>query len=332
MSTKIFNAFKLDMSLAETLAHLQKTQKEFSNSRILKDATRAAQFRKLTRFCGSLLAQEDMSWTLANEGMPVIGELRFNSALSEIMPLRYTNSTGDEWCKHNLNYQAFSKDPLRWIHEVVAKMADENKTAKTILDYDDESAVRIHCVVFPYSPTCTVGIFYGGEMTTAEEHPRMLLSALMETCGFKNFEYWDHTDAPDDMTEEEWDYRKTVWNTVLKSGIPAADGFSYDVILPSYYPSYMAITPLTMQDGEAMFTAEVRDKLVQRYALAHVENVLMQNMSENPQPHEVVEAMQAAKRLMHENAPVYLDEAYAPTNKIIPNTFSGLISAVTEKD
>lgn len=42
------------------------------------------------------------------------------------------------------------------------------------------------------------------------------------------FPYWDNTDPPEGISEEDWDERGCLWDSLIPSGIPARHGFTAD--------------------------------------------------------------------------------------------------------
>lgn len=49
--------------------------------------------------------------------------------------------------------------------------------------------------------------------------------------GFQDFHYQNSTDKPDSVTEEEWAYRRMVWDNIFKkSGLPCEAGLTFEII------------------------------------------------------------------------------------------------------
>jgi len=46
----------------------------------------------------------------------------------------------------------------------------------------------------------------------------------------KKYGYWNNTDRPDEVSEEEWDQRSEDWDKALGDSAPAQVGFSYSCI------------------------------------------------------------------------------------------------------
>lgn len=50
--------------------------------------------------------------------------------------------------------------------------------------------------------------------------------------GVEEFSYWDNADAPEDMSEEEWETRKQAWD-VMTSQPASMQGFSIELVSPN---------------------------------------------------------------------------------------------------
>lgn len=50
---------------------------------------------------------------------------------------------------------------------------------------------------------------------------RRLIEAFMGLDGISEFGYWDNTDRPDHVTEDEWDLRRDTWDRMVPWGVPA---------------------------------------------------------------------------------------------------------------
>ena len=47
--------------------------------------------------------------------------------------------------------------------------------------------------------------------------------------------YWDNSDMPEDMTEEEWETRRKEWNLVVEYGVPMAEAMFIIDLIPKYW-------------------------------------------------------------------------------------------------
>lgn len=54
--------------------------------------------------------------------------------------------------------------------------------------------------------------------------------AVLELDGIREFAYWNNTDQPDNVTDDEWDERRTLWNNQLDKGFYIkGDGISVEL-------------------------------------------------------------------------------------------------------
>lgn len=91
-----------------------------------------------------------------------------------------------------------------------------------------------NAVFFPTLERVTYGIVYC-------EHPTWFNRWIDQFAIVRDFSYWNNSDRPEDVSEEQWDYRSEVWKHVLAGrGIPAENGFYIElgsVVDPMYHRS-----------------------------------------------------------------------------------------------
>lgn len=57
------------------------------------------------------------------------------------------------------------------------------------------------------------------------------LKVFEQTLGCSEYNYWNNSDPPDDVSESEWDERARRWNDLLgPSGVPAALGAAFELV------------------------------------------------------------------------------------------------------
>lgn len=142
-------------------------------------------------------------------------------------------------------------------------------------DKDDEgvgSLLKCEAAFFPHKEGVLAMIF--------TRNPAFR-EVFEKTRGIKEFNYWNNTDAPEDVSEEEWTRRERIWHEVLPgAGIPAENGFLVNFVsslplfprgreITSYLPAkerraakwadYIVIRrkldELAAADGEASFSS-----------------------------------------------------------------------------
>lgn len=76
----------------------------------------------------------------------------------------------------------------------------------------------------------------------------------------QSFEYWNNTDTPDEISQDEWDARGEVWNEIFEdSSIPSEVGLVVK-LLPDYYsPGIPSVDEL--EKNQPSFESRVKDKL-----------------------------------------------------------------------
>lgn len=136
-------------------------------------------------------------------------------------------------------YRGYGKDLVK---ESVLQFdkPDNNKTLKEIIEekHDDirkqsislpshiyissggiKSELDFSVFLFPYSDKTVVKIF---------GNDKEVIKKLTEVARLKEFDYWDNTDKPEDLYQEEWDTRYEIWKAVLSDfGPPIQNGLQY---------------------------------------------------------------------------------------------------------
>lgn len=105
------------------------------------------------------------------------------------------------------------KDPTKSPVEIVnAKCSNDTCNVKTeITAFEDGK--DIYCMIF----------------TSKDEIRDLLVAAL----GAQEFRYWDNTDRPDDIDQDQWNTRRAKWETLVGSDTPASRGTTFAFDMPS---------------------------------------------------------------------------------------------------
>lgn len=70
-----------------------------------------------------------------------------------------------------------------------------------------------------------------------------LVDKILEDERLHPYSYWDKTDRPDDLSEDEWAARSDVWGRLLGAqGIPALTGMSFDITSYASIPGLKELT------------------------------------------------------------------------------------------
>lgn len=64
-----------------------------------------------------------------------------------------------------------------------------------------------------------------------------LIDLVLKSKNIKKFDYWNNSDKPDDVTDNQWIIRENTWNKIFsKYSIPSEAGYTKDIILnPTKY-------------------------------------------------------------------------------------------------
>lgn len=124
-------------------------------------------------------------------------------------------------------------------HNIRLKML-EASSRKTYDPYNMDSSM----VVIPHPDTSknlSLAVFFGVSYT----NPQGKNSTEEDIFGdlaskFKDYHYQNQSDKPEEITDEEWDERKEVWDEVLKESDFFADvGYAYSFIEPDNYYRFL---------------------------------------------------------------------------------------------
>lgn len=145
----------------------------------------------------------------------------------------------------------YAKIAMGAISESIIHPDDEaiQKKAKSPLTYalrDDTDYAEIYpkptltLVVYPFE-----GEYYMTCYTACIE----LQDEVVDFFEADNFEYWNNTDRPDELTEEEWEERSEIWDAILEDPRPNHNGVVFeldpkngipnvDLIIKHEFPDY----------------------------------------------------------------------------------------------
>lgn len=194
MSTKIFDAFKLSLPLVDALAFLKGASAELRPAIIAR------------------LRQAEGQHLLATGAQLIF---RPETPLETIIR-RYKLTENEQ---NSLGTHVFISKPHSWARLYVKALATAGSRADTWLDVPSDCRTELKATVFP-SNGYTIGMVVG---------PTELTNAFLKLPGVENYEYWDHTDPPDNIPYEAWQRRGEEWDSVLPSSIPAKDGFCFQL-------------------------------------------------------------------------------------------------------
>jgi len=134
----------------------------------------------------------------------------------------------DDFIREKQNYvqtvhQYFVNMILK-IEDLKSKFESFDRGMRTIHNLKDMTLYYFEAsfVIFPFEDK-----FYGIPFFYGDRFPKM------KYLKYDEFGYWDNTDKPDDISDDEWQERYRVWSAVLigegKDGIPANNGFTFQI-------------------------------------------------------------------------------------------------------
>ena len=114
---------------------------------------------------------------------------------------------------------------------------DYNLFRQAYMGKNDENYIfdfKTHLIIFPLKDTLLFQAFTGGPIAG-----NILSSVLSNQPDIEEYCYWNNTEYPEELTEEEWNQREMDWNYALSSEfhtIPALCGFTVDLFHDSFFP------------------------------------------------------------------------------------------------
>ena len=166
---------------------------------------------------------------LRKEMIPVAQE-QYYKMMAHIMQTAYVmHVTGVNICKYSVELREHDGTPID-IKRIGRKAADDlvTKTSNAVFTYDseDDADYDVNVCVFPLENKM-LAIYYA--------HNDELYSILKANPAFSDYGYWNNTDKPDDVSEEEWEQRKIDWDNALPGcGVPRVAGITLDIISSKY--------------------------------------------------------------------------------------------------
>lgn len=207
MSTKIYTGFKLPMPMDEkALAFLQACRKQLLPVVMKKVQT------------------SEVDLLLAAASRAKIEGKDFETIMSEMVPAWNPRA-------RKAIIKEFSKSPVSWAREVARLRTQASESP--VLSEPERSRIfnlKSGLHLLPYKGE-TYGIAWG---------PDDITSAFLTLPGVMDFAYWNNTDPPENISDEEWDARGRIWDIVIP-GI-CADGLLFKLFDSDMDPCFPGIS------------------------------------------------------------------------------------------
>lgn len=302
MPTKIYNAFALDMPVQDTIPFLKGCRSAMKS--YIEQRTQKAQCLKLIGLverhirenddCGVCGGGKDTDWAPAEAGdnaYPLI-----DKALLET---------------------AYDKDLCFWAQLLVRNNARLSEITDRTFAVDNDSWFELSVSIFPVSDTMTVGIAFGSQE---------VIDRFLSIPGIRDYSYWNNTDPPKNVTDVEWEERKTIWNRVMPSGVPSKDGFQFHIFTEASFH----VSRITEKNFN-QYLADNRDKHVIRCASMSLIYRYFDAMENSGKELSLAvgKALRMAKDAERQNAQEFLD-ARLKMDEVFPHNFDELCALVKQ--
>ena len=191
--------------------------------------------------------------SLRKQMIPVAQE-QYYKMMAHIMQTAYVmHVTGVNVCKYSVELRDHDGTPLG-IKRVARKAADDlvTKTSNAVFTYDseDDADYDVNVCIFPLEDKM-LAIYYA--------HNDELYNILIENPAFSDYGYWNNTDKPNHLTDEEWEQRRIDWDNAMPGcGIPRVAGITLDVIsskydINRYVDDFSAVTKWFKSDEDMIY-------------------------------------------------------------------------------
>jgi len=227
MSTKIYTGFKLPMPMdADALAFLQNCRKQLLPV-VMKKVQTSEVDLLLAAACRAKIEGKDFE-TVMNEMVPAWNPRVRKAIIKE-----------------------FSESPISWAREVARLRTQASESP--VLPGPERSQIfnlKSGLHLLPYKGEA-YGIAWG---------PDDITSAFLALPGIMDYAYWNNTDPPENISDEEWDARGKIWDIIIP-GI-CADGFLFKLFDSDMDPCFPGISVPQVE----LYLKDNHDALVKRWA------------------------------------------------------------------
>lgn len=159
---------------------------------------------------------------------------------------------------HNKLDEYENKNNVLWF--VNNDITERQNNLKEHLVTDEEVDFRFSLVFIPRQNRILMLVY-----TVHDEY-----KAYIEKYKFVHeYRYWNGTDPDPNISKKEWKKRFIEWDTGLKTGIPALDGFSVDIVLNEYMEQCYNIVDYSIENQ----VMDIIDNVIEYYYDTNVKNI-----------------------------------------------------------
>ena len=176
-------------------------------------------------------------------------------------------------------------------------ISDKNHLAKAIGNVIDEQKqvaktnimnpsvdLSLEVVLFPRKKN-TLGIYFGANKLVTEH--------IKTLPGWEDYSYWNNTDRPETVSNQEWKERKKVWDDVMpNNGTPIEHGLSFQLL-----PVEWVVFDINKEDEDVVL-CETFENRAQRIAANMTVSISLNKLKERkPSINDILKMYHTVKNL-----------------------------------
>ena len=201
--------------------------------------------------------------------MPVAEQKLMDAACGSIVDLALSK-VDPELCEPvqfppGSNGHSSESSPRLWAWDYVNQWARYSEQTDLAMEVRNDCHIEVTLALFPY----------GGHTLLIPYGDCDMIRLLCDFPELKDFSYWNNTDRPENVSEQEWNIRKSAWDQV---NVPEKDGFLYRLLNIRQIPGRL----LTASDLE-QYLEKNRESIIRDRAGKWLAKELFQEMQRNAQ-------------------------------------------------
>lgn len=153
--------------------------------------------------------------------MPVAEQKLMDAACGSLVDLALSK-VDSELCElvqfpPGSNGHSSESSPRLWAWDYVNQWARYSEQTDLAMEVRNDCYIEVTLALFPY----------GGHTLLIPYGDCDMIRLLCDFPELKDFSYWNNTDRPENVSEQEWNIRKSAWDQV---NVPEKDGFLYRLL------------------------------------------------------------------------------------------------------